>query len=304
MPVDHNADTVEYPVLRLSGEATGPGPASARARVEFGALSHPGKVRANNEDCYLVTRLGRGLETLLTNLPPGHVPARFEEAGYGMLVADGMGGMAAGEVASRLAVSTLVHLVLSTPDWILPLNDRAGDRLLQRLTERYREIDAALKREARSDPSLFGMGTTMTLAYSLGSEIFLAHAGDSRAYFLRGGVLHQLTRDHTYAQALADTGVILPEEVGTHRLRHILTRALGGTGDPVTADVQRARLGDGDQVLLCTDGLSEMVDDEAIGALLRQSATAQEACEALVEAALDRGGKDNVTVVLARYRFG
>jgi protein phosphatase len=304
MSIDPNAETDEFPAFRLSdAPPSAREPASGHARVELGAHSDRGKVRANNEDCYLVSRIGRTLETLLTNLPTGQVPALFEEAAYGMLVADGMGGMAAGEVASRTAVSTLVQLVLDTPDWIMPLDDPAGDRLLQRLRERYRDIDATLKREARSDPNLFGMGTTMTLAYSLGSDLFLAHVGDSRAYFFRGGRLHQLTRDHTYAQALADTGIILPEEVGTHRMRHILTRALGGTGEPVTTDVQRARLSDGDQLLLCTDGLTEMVDDDSIAAVLRTAATAQEACETLVNLALERGGRDNVTVVLARYRF-
>jgi protein phosphatase len=296
MPIDPNAETGEYPLV---SEAPPPAP----VRVDLGALSHQGLVRANNEDGYLVVRLNRALETLLTNLPDGSVPAHFHEVSYGMLVADGMGGMAAGEIASRKALSTLAHLVVNSPDWIMRVDESEAERLLQRLSERYRQVDAALKAEARADPSLFGMGTTLTLAYSLGNELFLAHVGDSRAYFCHEGKLHQLTRDHTYAQVLADTGVIRPEETATHRLRHVLTRALGATGDPVKADVHRARLSDGDQILLCTDGLTEMVEEEAIAAILQRAGAAQQVCQALVEAALDRGGRDNVTVVLARYRF-
>ncbi len=296
MPTDPNAETGEYPMV---SEAPPPAP----VRVDLGACTHRGLVRANNEDCYLVVRLNRALETLLTNLPEGSVPARFDEVGYGMLVADGMGGMAAGEVASRLALSTLAHLVVSSPEWIMRVDEAEAERLLERLTQRYRQVDAALKAEARADPSLFGMGTTLTLAYSLGSELFLAHVGDSRAYFFHGGRLHQLTRDHTYAQVLVDTGIIRPEEAATHRLRHVLTRALGATAEPVKADVHRARLSDGDQILLCTDGLTEMVEEADIARILLRAGTAQEACGALVEAALAGGGRDNVTVVLTRYHF-
>jgi PPM family protein phosphatase len=302
MATDPPVDTAEFPAASAPTEAPRPaGP--AQAQVELAALSHPGHVRPNNEDSYFVARSARSLQTLLTNLPAGHVADRFEEAGYGMLVADGMGGMAAGEVASRLAVSTLISLVLDTPDWIMRAGEPESERLLQRITERYYRVDAALKEEADAVPSLKGMGTTMTLAFSLGRELFLGHVGDSRAYLRRGDALVQLTRDHTFAQALADIGVIRADEVTTHHLRHALTRALGGRGGPVKADVQRLRLRDGDQVLLCSDGLTDMVEDAAIGAVLGGAGTAADACQALLERALATGGKDNVTVVLARYRF-
>jgi protein phosphatase len=296
MPTDPNAETGEYPMVF---EPPPPTP----VRLDLGALSDRGKVRTNNEDCYLVGRMTRALETLLTNLPEGTVPRRFKEVGYGMLVADGMGGMAAGEVASRTALTTLVHLIISSPEWIMRVDEEEAERLLRRLMQRYREVDAALKAEARADPSLFGMGTTLTLAYSLGHELFLGHVGDSRAYFFHDGKLHQLTRDHTYAQALVDAGLIRAEEAATHRLRHVLTRALGCTGEPARADVHRAGLSDGDQVLLCTDGLTEMVEEADVARILQRDGSAQAACEALVEAALGGGGRDNVTVVLTRYHF-
>lgn len=303
MTTDPAEDKGEYPPPPSSGEGPSPPPASASVQVELGALSHPGKVRPNNEDFYLVARGDRTLTTLLTNVPEGQVPSLCGEVGYGLLVADGMGGMAAGEVASRMAICTLVDLVLHTPDWIMRIDEQQSERIMRRISRRYRQVDAALSAEARANPELSGMGTTMTLAYSLGHDLFLGHVGDSRVYFLRGEEFHQLTRDHNLAQALADAGVIRQEEVGKHRLRHALTRALGGGEGQVEVDVQRAWLGDGDQVLLCTEGLSDLVEDAAIADVLRGSGTASDVCKALVDLALNKGGKDNVTVVLARYRF-
>jgi protein phosphatase len=304
MTNDTSADTAESRASPSPSEAGPHRPASAEVRVDLGALSNPGRVRPNNEDCYLVARLERALTPLLTNLPAGDLPARSAEVGYGMVVADGMGGAAAGEVASCLAISVLVDIQVRTPDWIMLAGGPGEEWLRERIAQRYGQVDAALKEEGRADPRLAGMGTTLTLAYSLGSDLFLGHVGDSRAYLRRGEELHRLTRDHTYAQALADLGVIPPQEVGRHRLRHVLTRALAAGGPEVSADVEHVRLHDGDELLLCTDGLTEMVEEAAIAAALRQAATADEACRALVGLALDRGGKDNVTVVVARYRFG
>ncbi len=296
MPIDPNAETGEQQLIP-------PRPLSSQVQVDLGALSHQGLVRPNNEDCYLIARFDRALQTLMTNLPAGQVPGRVEEIGYGMLVADGIGGMAGGEIASSLAASTLVNLALTMSDWIMRLNGEEIERLMLRLADLYRVVDKTLRDKARADPKLSGMGTTMTLACSLGADLVLAHTGDSRVYLLRAGTLRQLTRDHTIAQAMADAGEILPEEVRTHRGRHILTRALGGTMDPVEADVDHFHLSDGDQVLLCTDGLSEMVEDETIAAILGKAATPAAACQALIDAALQNGAKDNVTVAVARYRF-
>jgi protein phosphatase len=297
-------DTAELRTVVTSSTAPSYDPASALVQVDLGGLSHQGKVRLNNEDHYLVVRINRSLETLLTNLAAGALPPRFEETAYGMLVADGMGGMAAGEVASRLALLTLVELVVNTPDWIMKMDQRENaEKFIQRLTERFRRVDAALKEEARSDPKLIGMGTTLTLAASWGADLFLGHIGDSRAYLLRGGRLYQLTRDDTLAQALIDAGVAQPKDRTTNAMRHVLTAALGSTGEPSDPEVNRLRLADGDQVMLCTDGLTEMVDEETIGSTLRDAKSADEACRSLIDLALKAGGKDNATVVIARYRF-
>ncbi len=304
MSSDPNAETADYPAGPAPTAPPKQLPAAVPARVDLSGLTDRGKVRANNEDVFLIARLERALHPVLSNLPADIFPDRLDEVAHAMLVADGIGGAAAGEVASRQAASTLIDLVLGTPDWIMRLDEQEEDRFLQRFAWRYREIDIALKTRSRTDPSLAGMGTTLTVACTLGTNLLVSHVGDSRAYLFREGQLHQLTRDHTYAQVLADRGHIRPEQVATHPLRRVLTQALGGDGPPAEADLLSAVLADGDQVLLCTDGLTDMVADARIAAILDKAGTAQEGCEALVAAALDRGGKDNVTVTLARYCFG
>ena len=296
-------DTVEIPAKGPSPMALGLETGSARVQVDLAALTHQGLVRSANEDHFLVLRFGRTLDSLLTSLPANQIPMRSEEVGYGLLVADGLGGAAAGEQASRMALSMLVSLVLHTPDWIL--SDDAADvqQVMQRMADRYRRIDALLREQSSANPSLAGMGTTMTLAASLGASAIIGHIGDSRAYLFRGGKLHQLTRDHTWAQTLVEMGRISAEEAPRHPMRNVLIRSLGGRERNVEGDFQRAWLADGDQLLLCTDGLTDMVDDAAIASMLGGAASSNEACQALVAAALDKGGKDNVTVALARYRF-
>jgi len=303
MNAGHNLDTDEYPISTSPTDGPPPRVASATVRADLAGLSDVGRVRPNNEDHFLVVRFDRALQTLLTNLPEGLVPPRAEEVGYGMVVADGMGGMAAGEVASRSAIRTLINLALATPDWVMMKEGPEIERVMQRMAERYRRVDAALREEAQADPGLAGMGTTMTLACSLGANLILAHVGDSRGYLLRGGALHSLTRDHTLVQELVDRGVVRPEQAAQHPFRQFLTRALGGGGGEIEAEVQHLLLADADQLLLCTDGLTDMVDATSIGAILQSSASSDDACQALVELALQKGGKDNVTVVLARYRF-
>jgi protein phosphatase len=300
---ESNRDTAEYAVPPPPGKILPPPAVSAKVQVDLAAMSHQGKVRKNNEDHFLVARAERSLETLMTNLPEGLIPNRFAEVGYGMLVADGLGGKAAGEVASRLAITTLVNLVLHTPDWIMRIDEPNAEEFMQRMAERFRIVDTAVREQAQTDPSLAGMGTTMTLACISGTVLILAHIGDSRVYLLRGGECHQLTRDHTMAQLLVQLGILRPEQAAGHRLKNALTQAIGagqGLGD---AEVQHLTLADGDQILLCTDGLTDMVRTETIAAVMRDAKSSDEACRLLVEAALENGGLDNVTVVLARYRL-
>jgi PPM family protein phosphatase len=272
-------------------------------KVDFGAVTHAGKVRINNEDHYLVGRLGRSLEPLMTNLPTETLPENVAEYGYGLLVADGMGGAAAGEVASRMAVSSLVNLIIETAKWGRRIDEEEAQALMERLEGYYSTIHAELVRQGEVDPAVTGMGTTLTIAYSFYSDLFIAHVGDSRAYLFRNGQLSQLTHDHTMAQKLADEGDIPQEAVATHKLRHVLTNVLGGHRGPVVTELEQLQLADGDRLLLCSDGLTDMVDDDTIAAVLRETGSPQEASQKLLDLALNAGGKDNITIVMARYIF-
>jgi protein phosphatase len=265
------------------------------------ARSHPGLRRPNIEDHFLVARLGRTFSVLATNLTEGSVPSSYEEAGYAIAVADGMGGAEAGEVASALALSLGTRLALREPTWHLRLDEAQAQRLVERVDGYFRRIHEAVTAEARTGQGRTGMGTTLTVAYSVGYDLFVFHVGDSRAYLLRDGITRQLTRDQTMAQELADSGAIPHEAVGTHHLRHVLTHAIGAAAAKVTAAIYEGELMPGDRLLLCTDGLSDLVDDRTLGEVLGGATTAEAACDQLIDLALARGGHDNVTAAAAFY---
>jgi serine/threonine protein phosphatase PrpC len=304
MSAPHQDDTEELPALAPHAGAGRASSFSAAACVEVAGLSHPGKVRPNNEDHFLVGRFGRFLETLHTNVPESEIAARVEETGYGMLVADGVGGSAAGEVASKLAISTLVNLFLQTPDWFLRLDEDSWiQEVIRRTTERYEQVNTELTEQARLNPELRGFATTLTMASSLGRQLLVAHVGDSRAYLFRDGKLQQLTRDHTMAQSMAQVGLISQKQVATHRLRHVLSKAMGDPSRHVDPDVHEHELNDDDCLLLCSDGLTDMVDEKTIAAILASPEPAERICQSLIGEALRAGGNDNVTTIFARYQF-
>jgi serine/threonine protein phosphatase PrpC len=264
-------------------------------------LTHPGLVRPDNEDQYFVTRLTRTLETMLTSVPASAAPARADEVNYVMVVADGMGGHAAGEVASRMAISALARLALDLPDWHFRVDPDRTSELAQRTRHIVEQIDAELIEEGHQDEALHGMGTTLTGARSFGRDLMIAHVGDSRVYLLRGNRLRRLTRDHTYAQLLVDTGQLRATDAATSRTRHILTNVLGGSDAHVEVEIDTLQLEEGDRLLLCSDGLTDLVDDDTIATALLTHPTSAAACAHLVQLALDHGGRDNVTVIVAGY---
>ena len=271
-------------------------------KVDIGALSHQGHVRENNEDSYLVIKFGRSLDNVLTNLDEELLERSYCMTGYGMLVADGMGGMAAGEVASRLALSKVIELIVDTSDWTLALQrEKDVKTVLSRMTDRFLQVDDTLRKEVDNDASLQGMGTTLTVAGAMGNDLVIGHVGDSRAYLFREGNLQQLTTDHTLAQALIDAGVANRDDPASRSMRHVLTAAVGSLGSQVEPQVQLCKLRAGDALLLCTDGLTETVEDETIAQVLGQGKPAQAACQDLVNLALASGGGDNITVVLAKF---
>jgi protein phosphatase len=260
-------------------------------------------VRPFNEDSFLVARFRRSLHAVLTNLLPGLIPDSYAETGYVMLVADGMGGMAGGEAAGRTAISTLVELFIRTPDWVMRTDGGNTREVLRRMEERFGRLTDALTERAEAEPYLSGMGTTLTMAASLGDDLVIAHVGASRAYVFRRGHLLRLTSDQTVAQELADAGVIRPEEVATHHARRMLTGAITAGGKRAEVELHHARLADGDKLLLCSDGLTEMVAEGKISEALERRAPAAAACRELIDMALKAGGRDNVTAVLAVYRI-
>lgn len=278
-------------------------PFSSLVHIDISALTHPGHRREHNEDQFFVAKVTRGLETLMTSLSPGDIPDRADELNHLMIVADGMGGHAAGEVASRLTINALVAMALQIPDWILRAEPGHAAEIERRAREAVQRVDSILVERGRQDASLRGMGSTLTAARSFGRELMIAHVGDSRAYLLRAGQLQRLTRDHTYAQLMVDAGHCSPDDVAISGVRHILTNVLGGAVDDVDVDVDLLGLEDGDRLLLCSDGLTDSVDDGTIGATLQRALSSREACDRLVQLALDGGGHDNVTVIVASFEF-
>jgi PPM family protein phosphatase len=203
------------------------------------------------------------------------------------VVADGMGGAQAGEVASRLAAETFAS---GLPD------DGTSE---QRLETRVREANARIHELSQEDRALNGMGTTLTAAYLDGDELALAHVGDSRAYLLRDGELSRLTRDHTLVEELVRRGELTEQEAAEHPQRSIITRALGPEPD-IDIDLHTHRARAGDVVLLCSDGLTGMIGEDEVADILARAGSLGDAGRALVAAANDAGGRDNITVVLFR----
>jgi protein phosphatase len=230
--------------------------------------------------------------------------ALFTDEALGILiVADGMGGHAAGEVASRLVFSAMVSLGLDLPDWNFKVNDDGLPAIERRARQIVQQVGTVLFERGRQDPALRGMGSTLTAARSYGRDLLIVHVGDSRAYMFRAGTLHRLTKDHTYAQMLVDSGHLAASAVATSSVRHILVNALGGSTEHVDVDVDLLTLEDGDRLLLCSDGLSDLVDDKTIAELLAAAPVSADACARLIQLALDRGGRDNITAIVAGYRL-
>ncbi|MGU3436323.1 protein phosphatase 2C domain-containing protein [Actinomycetes bacterium M1A6_2h] len=229
--------------------------------LRYAARSDRGLVRSNNEDSvYAGARL--------------------------LALADGMGGHAAGEVASQLMIAALAHLD----------DDEPGEDLLGKLEDATREGNASIAEQVEEDPELDGMGTTLTAILFGGKKIGLVHIGDSRAYLLRDDELTQITRDDTFVQSLVDEGRITAEQAHSHPQRSLIMRALTGNEIEPTLTVREARAGD--RYLLCSDGLSDVVSSETIADTMREGEN-DECADRLIELALRSGGPDNVTVVVA-----
>ncbi|MET7450504.1 Stp1/IreP family PP2C-type Ser/Thr phosphatase [Streptomyces sp. NPDC005574] len=231
--------------------------------LRFAAGSHKGMIREGNEDS-------------------GYAGPRL------LAIADGMGGAAAGEVASSEAISTIVALDDDVP----------GSDLLTSLGTAVQRANDQLRSMVEDDPQLEGMGTTLTALLWTGQRLGLVHVGDSRAYLLRDGVLTQITQDHTWVQRLVDEGRITEEEATTHPQRSLLMRALG-SGEHVEPDLSIREVRAGDRYLICSDGLSGVVSHQTLEDTLASYQGPQETVQELIQLALRGGGPDNITVIVA-----
>jgi protein phosphatase len=251
-------------------------PLSVAVTTEFGACSRAGPHRSANEDHYLILKLSRSLEVLESSLQAADLPKPFEEYGYGMAVADGSGSFGGGALASRVTLSTLAHLVIRFGKWNVRIDREAAATVVKQGEFFNRRTAQAVEQFRMAAPFLKNMRSTLTAAFSAGDRLFFTHLGDSRAYLLRNGSLTLLTRDHT-------------------RLQDV-------DGVPVV-DVEHFPLDDNDLILLCTNGLARVLDDDTIADLLSHPRGLEDQCRQLVDLAARNGAEDDLTVVAARYHI-
>lgn len=280
-------------------ESTTPTQPRVLKATAFG-LTDKGQVRKTNEDQFLIAELSKAMVVWQTSLTEPALQVG-EERAHVFLVADGMGGHRAGERASVLAVVAIEQFTLNTFRWFLGSNADEAQRVLSQFQAALSQADARILAEAAGNPELTGMGTTLTMAFHLGNQLCVVHVGDSRAYLFRDGQLIQLTRDHTLMDDMVRSGAIRPDEVAGHRLRHVITNVVGGRELGVDVEARAFEIQEGDRVLLCSDGLTEMVANEAIAAVLASEADPERAVKSLLAQANERGAPDNVTLVVARF---
>jgi serine/threonine protein phosphatase PrpC len=269
-----------------------------RPRIECHAVSDRGRVRTTNEDQFLVGDLARTLLIGQTSLSrEDHSRLVGDPLGKLLVVADGMGGMGGGSLASSVAVDTLVGYVLNAMPWFFGLDEKRQDDLADELKAAVERCQAAVERAAGEDHA--PMGTTLTMAYVLWPRAYVLHVGDSRCYVFRAGHVLQVTRDQTMAQRLADSGVLDGKQAAESSWKDVLWSAIGGGESELAPEVYKVHLEAGDALLLCTDGLTKHVGDDEIAAVLAGHASAEDACVKLVGLAKAAGGSDNVTVAVA-----
>jgi protein phosphatase len=269
---------------------------------EFAGRTDIGRVRKNNEDHFLIADLCKQLCITHTSLSGGHLSGLSSTTlGHLLVVADGMGGMAGGELASGIVVETISWYIARTMPWFFRYQDGREQELENELRHAVDACQATIT-NAANQSSFRRMGTTLTMAYILWPRVYVVHVGDSRCYLHRGGRLARMTTDHTVAQKAIDEGILTPEQAEGSVLAHTLWNYIGGSGDGVSPDIYHATLLPGDELLLCTDGLTRHVPEATIATFLRQSPTVQHAVDTLVTAANEAGGEDNITVVVARVR--
>lgn len=262
--------------------------------VEVFGMSDLGRVRKNNEDNFVVSNLSTGESGLTPSLTSHELGPR----GTLFLVADGMGGEASGEVASHACVENIPKRLSENLNSLHSISETNFVLLLREAVEYANQL---IYQKAQSDPAYRGMGTTTTAATLFGPHLFVAQVGDSRAYLMRNKQITQLTRDQTYLNYLAEIGAEMPADPEKDSRRSILTQAVG-TSETVDVKVTYTKVRQGDWILLCSDGLYNMVKTPAIEEVLATPAPLPEKCQALINQANTNGGTDNITVIIAEIK--
>lgn len=267
--------------------------------IDIGALTHRGRVRTNNEDQFAVVRRTRSGTVLASSLAAEDLQVAKVQHAWLLAVADGLGGHASGEIASATAIRTIIDFASGMSSWIMrPADGDLREDFVARVDLYANAIQQEMQKQSAINPTLAGMATTMTAAYIFDNMAMVVNVGDSRSYLIRPKEIHQITRDHTVAQEMRERGY---SHDMTRPYRSMVTRTFSTDGDPVSVDLFRLTVEAGDQLLLCTDGLTDMLSDDAILEIANAGTSAKNSCEQLVTAALNNGGRDNVTAVLVRF---
>jgi len=265
--------------------------------IDVYGLTHPGKVRKNNQDHFLLGSLRRKLDILETSLPLPELPQLNERAAFLAMIADGVGGSENGEEASRLALEEATQYLSQCTDCYYH-GDAESEVFVDTLQAAATRCHARVAERAAQDPDRRGMATTLTLFIGVWPWSYLLQVGDSRYYVYRHGKLTQITRDQTMAQELADQGVMTESAALSSRWAHVLSSSIGGQQ---TAPVVTRMSSDWDNVhLMSSDGLTKHVSHEQIAERLRTMQSAKQVCETLLQDALDGGGTDNISLIAAR----
>jgi PPM family protein phosphatase len=266
--------------------------------IDIYGLTHPGRVRKDNQDHFLVCALHKSATVQHSSIPLENISPGSQRVALLMMVADGVGGGHRGEEASRLALEGVTRYVTSCMACYYGTASNDDTEFYAALKEVAGQCHTDLVRRGEEDPDYRGMATTLTLYLGHWPRAFLLQVGDSRCYLLRGDQLTQLSRDQTMAQELIDLGVMRPAETAGTRFERTLSSSIGG--HQTAPVVSKFDLTWDTVVLLCSDGLTRLVPDERIRERLRTMTSSRQACEALLEDALEAGGSDNKTIVVRR----
>jgi serine/threonine protein phosphatase PrpC len=261
--------------------------------VNASASSDVGRIRATNEDAFCIADLSQGLRIEKS----GALQFLSGPQGALFVLADGMGGAAGGETASRLAVRTLYREV---QEWVRDMEQPQDDLLEEMYVDAVAVANRNIFELARYNPDLAGMGTTLTAVLEIQNKLIIAQIGDSRAYLLRKEGIRQLTRDQSLVADLVSVGQITEEQARRHPERNVLLQALG-VGSKVELQLGRANIRLGDVLLLCSDGLHSQMSADEIFNIVADSRSPEDACRELVDLANSRGGPDNITSILVEF---